>query len=308
MGKQRRPAIPGHARASADDVVAVARGDRDRGDGREAELLGEASNRAAIACEAALVEADEVHLVDREHHVADAEQRDDEACRRVCVSTPLRASTRRMARSAVEAPVAMLRVYCSWPGVSATMKRRCRRRKEAIGDVDGDALLALGLKPVDQKREVDRVAGGAVLLGIRFERGELVLEQQLGIVEQPTDQRRLAVIDAAAGEEAQQRSCRSPRRSGYAASARDRRSDGAAIRSSPRASSSPSKRTDSLSIRRPCRAPRCARRASQRRSLRASRRSIRRRPSADSSRACGSGRCASPALRRGRAACGRRRP
>jgi hypothetical protein len=29
-----------------------------------------------------------------------------------------------MARLAVEAPVAMLRVYCSWPGVSAMMNLR----------------------------------------------------------------------------------------------------------------------------------------------------------------------------------------
>ena len=45
-------------------------------------------------------------------------------CRRVWVSTPLRASIRMTATSAVEAPVAMLRVYCSWPGVSATMNLR----------------------------------------------------------------------------------------------------------------------------------------------------------------------------------------
>ena len=45
-------------------------------------------------------------------------------CRRVCVSTPLRASIRITATSAVEAPVTMLRVYCSWPGVSATMNLR----------------------------------------------------------------------------------------------------------------------------------------------------------------------------------------
>ena len=32
--------------------------------------------------------------------------------------------TRNMAASAVEAPVAMLRVYCSWPGVSAMMNLR----------------------------------------------------------------------------------------------------------------------------------------------------------------------------------------
>jgi hypothetical protein len=36
----------------------------------------------------------------------------------------LRASIITTARSAVEAPVAMLRVYCSWPGVSATMNLR----------------------------------------------------------------------------------------------------------------------------------------------------------------------------------------
>ena len=37
---------------------------------------------------------------------------------------PLRASTRTMARSAVDAAVAMLRVYCSCPGASASRKRR----------------------------------------------------------------------------------------------------------------------------------------------------------------------------------------
>ena len=46
------------------------------------------------------------------------------AWRCVCASMPLRASTSSTARSAFEAPVAMLRVYCSWPGVSATMNLR----------------------------------------------------------------------------------------------------------------------------------------------------------------------------------------
>ena len=45
-------------------------------------------------------------------------------CRLVCVTTPLRASIRITARSQVEAPVAMFRVYCSWPGVSAMMNLR----------------------------------------------------------------------------------------------------------------------------------------------------------------------------------------
>ena len=74
----------------------------------------------------------------------------------------------------------------------------------AIGDVDGDALLALGGKPVDDEGVVDLLAGGAEAFGIGGERGELVLEEQLGIVQQPADQGRLAVVDAAAGEEAQE--------------------------------------------------------------------------------------------------------
>src|SRR3954453_20239066 len=46
------------------------------------------------------------------------------AWRFVCSTTPLRASTRTIARSALDAPVTMLRVYCTWPGVSARMNER----------------------------------------------------------------------------------------------------------------------------------------------------------------------------------------
>ena len=44
--------------------------------------------------------------------------------RRVWGRTPRSASIRMIARSAVDAPVAMLRVYCSWPGQSAMMNLR----------------------------------------------------------------------------------------------------------------------------------------------------------------------------------------
>ena len=74
----------------------------------------------------------------------------------------------------------------------------------AVGDVDGDALLALGVEAVDQQREIDVVALGAVAAAVGLERRELVVEQQLGVVQQAADQRALAVVDAAAGDEAQQ--------------------------------------------------------------------------------------------------------
>jgi hypothetical protein len=42
-------------------------------------------------------------------------------------------------------------------------ERAARRGEEPVGDIDGDALLALGLEAVDQQREIDLVAGCAVL-------------------------------------------------------------------------------------------------------------------------------------------------
>ena len=46
------------------------------------------------------------------------------ACRRVCATMPLRASTSSTASSAVDAPVTVLRVYCTCPGVSASTNSR----------------------------------------------------------------------------------------------------------------------------------------------------------------------------------------
>src|SRR5690606_18862720 len=76
--------------------------------------------------------------------------------------------------------------------------------EEAIGDVDRDALLALGGEAVDEQREVDLLPLRADPLAVGFERGKLVLEDHLAVVEQPPDQRGFAVVDAAAGDEPQQ--------------------------------------------------------------------------------------------------------
>jgi hypothetical protein len=74
-----------------------------------------------------------------------------------------------------------------------------RGREVAIGDVDRDALLALGLEAVGEKREVDRL----VAAGARFERVELVGEDRAAVEQQPADQRALAVVDRAGGQEPQ---------------------------------------------------------------------------------------------------------
>ena len=94
------------------------------------------------------------------------------------------------------------------------------------------------------------------LLRIALERGELVLEDLLGVGKQPADQRRLAVVDRAAGEKPQQRLLLLPGK--IVADVL-----GGAICSWPsmwrilrnilRASFFPSSRTSSRSIRRPWR-------------------------------------------------------
>ena len=75
------------------------------------------------------------------------------------------------------------------------------RGEVAVGDVDGDALLALGLEAVGEQGEVDilvAAAAGGFLHGF-----ELVLEDGFGIVEQAADEGGFAVIDGAGGGEAE---------------------------------------------------------------------------------------------------------
>ena len=75
-----------------------------------------------------------------------------------------------------------------------------RGRKLAIGDIDGDALLALGLESAAQQREIDVAGGGAVPARVTGERCRLVVGNLTGFEQQSAQQRRLAVVDRAAHE------------------------------------------------------------------------------------------------------------
>ena len=80
-----------------------------------------------------------------------------------------------------------------------------RRLEITPGDVDGDALLALGLEPVEQQAEIDLLAiDGAIMRSVQDGRG-LILGDAGAVPQQPADQGRLAVIDRAAGEQPKQR-------------------------------------------------------------------------------------------------------
>ena len=168
------------------------------------DLAGEAAIVGADRVERALVVIDQVHLVHRQHEAADSDQlgeigmapglgqhalaRVDQQHRQV--------GGRRAGHHVARILLVARRVGDDELALGAG--------EEAIGDVDRDALLALGRQPVDEQREIDPLALRAVALAVAFERGELVVEDLLRFVEQPPDQRRLAVVDAAAGDEAQQ--------------------------------------------------------------------------------------------------------
>ena len=214
--------------------------DRDRDDvGRGRSAARTRGSPSTIASKRLLRVADEVHLVDREHDVADAEQRHE-------VAVPARLRQHALARVDQDDGEVGGRGAGHHVARVLLVARRVGDdelalvgREEAIGDVDRDALLALGGEAVDQQREVELAALRADLLRVGLERGQLVLEDHLRVVEQPADQRALAVVDAAAGDEAQQALVL------VLAAGRPRcpcamRSETCAIRSTPPASSSPS--------------------------------------------------------------------
>ena len=76
------------------------------------------------------------------------------------------------------------------------MNLRLRRLEVAIGHVDGDALLALGLQAVDQQGEIGHFARGAPAAAVVRDGRELVVEHLARVVQQAADQRALAVVDA----------------------------------------------------------------------------------------------------------------
>jgi hypothetical protein len=98
----------------------------------------------------------------------------------------------------VEAPVAILLVA----GGIGKNELAPRRREVSVGDVDRDPLLTLGAQAVGEQREIDQ-AGGAVLRRL-LHRMQLIFVDRPRVVEQPPDQRALAVVDAAGGADAQQ--------------------------------------------------------------------------------------------------------
>ena len=149
------PSYHGMFARALDDVVAVQRRDRDEREVVHVELGRELAELVPDAFEDLLVVVDEVHLVDAQHEVRDAEQRREERVPPRLLDDAVAARRRGSARGRQSTrPVTMLRVYWMWPGVSAMMNLRVGRREVAVRDVDRDALFPFGPQAVGEQREV----------------------------------------------------------------------------------------------------------------------------------------------------------
>ena len=80
------------------------------------------------------------------------------------------------------------------------MNRAAGRLEEAIGDVDGDALLTLGGQAVHQQRVVGAPLDGAETPAVMFQRRQQIVGDRAAFEQQAADKGGFAVVDAAAGQ------------------------------------------------------------------------------------------------------------
>jgi hypothetical protein len=148
-------------------------------------------------------EVDEVHLVDGDDDVLDAEQRDDERVPRVCVHHAVAGvdqDDRQVAGARAGRHVARVLLVARAVGDD---ELALGRREVAVGDVDGDALLRSALRPSTSSDRSTR-RRPSLLGAVARDGRQLVFVDHLRLVQQPADEGALAVVDAAAREQAQQ--------------------------------------------------------------------------------------------------------
>ncbi len=205
--QEGRALVPGHLGARSSDVVAHEGADGDRDDLRHVEARGRRAHDADDLLERGVLVSDEVHLVDGHDHRLHAHERADGE-----VAMRLRADSAR----GIDHEDGHIAVGCGHRHVARVLLVPGRVRHEdtaavgqvhvPVGDVDGDALLALGLEPVGEEGEVDLPHGDGRPaaprpLGVL----QRVDRHRVGLRQQPPDERGLAVVDRAAGHQVQDR-------------------------------------------------------------------------------------------------------
>src|SRR5471030_2823057 len=202
---QRLAGVPRRALGLVHHVVALQSGHRHEGHGGrlERDAFGELQVIGLDRLEHAFVEAIEVHLVDGDHDVLDAEQRGNEA---VATGLGLHAVTgidqddRQVTGGRTGGHVAGVLLMARGIGDD---EFALGGGEVAVSDIDGDSLLTLSLQAVDQQCQVDVFAGGADFFRVAGDGFQVIFVDHFGVVQQAPDQGALAVVDVATGQKAQ---------------------------------------------------------------------------------------------------------
>ena len=188
-----RPVVPRRLGRALREVDAVESRQWNRGDTRSVDRSSGRNELVGNLVEARFVVVDEVDLVDAGDHIADAEHAAD---REVATGLRRRAVLRIDQEdrgigtgSGCDHVARVLHV----PGCVTEQDATPIGIERAVGNIDRDALFALGAQAVGEQCEVDALAAA---LAARLGDGlNLVAREMAGVVEQAADQRGLAVID-----------------------------------------------------------------------------------------------------------------
>jgi hypothetical protein len=187
-----------------DDIITITRRQRHTSDFGHPEFTGEVTVNLDEGIEAILPKADKIHFVDSQNNVLNAKQVDNGAVPSGLDGDPLHRiheQNSQVADAGRRDHVARVLLVSRCIGEN---KSTPRTREVTVGNVDSDPLLALSLKTIEEKSEIQTVAYSTELLALGFESRELVVRHFSRIVEQPADERALTIIYASAGEKSQQ--------------------------------------------------------------------------------------------------------
>jgi hypothetical protein len=158
MVEQRGAAIPGHCGGPAHHIVAGERRHRNGNDPGEVEALGERPELRLDGAEGGFRPIDQIHLVDGEHHVLDADEIADGGMAAGLALHPMAGIDEQDGHVGVRGAGRHVAGILFVPRRIDDDKAAMRGLEIAPSDVDGDTLLALGLKAVEQQAEIDLLA------------------------------------------------------------------------------------------------------------------------------------------------------
>ena len=149
-----------------------------------------------------LVVVDEVHFVDAEDQVRHPQQRGEQGVAAGLFEHAFAGVDQEQRQAGGRGAGDHVARVLDVAGSVGDHELALRRREVAVGDVDRDPLLALGPQAVGQQRQVGLLVA-ALDRGL-LDRAELVFEDRFGVVQEPPDQGRLAVVHRAGGGDPQQ--------------------------------------------------------------------------------------------------------